>query len=64
MSSRERDVVKRRFGIGFENTSTLDEIGRQFGLTKERIRQIERGALQKLKRSSSAPVLRSLIEVS
>ncbi|HEX3036203.1 MAG TPA: RNA polymerase sigma factor RpoD/SigA [Thermodesulfobacteriota bacterium] len=64
LSSRERDVVKRRFGIGFENTSTLDEIGRQFGLTKERIRQIERGALQKLKRSNSAPVLRSLIEVS
>ncbi|HEX3036994.1 MAG TPA: RNA polymerase sigma factor RpoD/SigA [Thermodesulfobacteriota bacterium] len=64
LSSRERDVVKRRFAIGFENTSTLDEIGRQFGLTKERVRQIEMGALQKLKRSKSAPVLRSLIEVS
>jgi RNA polymerase sigma factor (sigma-70 family) len=62
LSSRERDVIKLRFGIGHENPSTLDEIGKQFGLTKERIRQIERGALQRLKRSNSAPALKSLIE--
>ncbi|MBI2487524.1 MAG: hypothetical protein HYW01_11345 [Deltaproteobacteria bacterium] len=36
------------FGIGYENPSTLDEIGKRFDLTRERIRQIERGALQKL----------------
>lgn len=62
LEERERDVVKMRFGIGCNESSTLDEIGKTFGLTRERIRQIEKKALQKLRESSSAPALKSLIE--
>jgi RNA polymerase primary sigma factor len=62
LSSREREVLKMRFGIGYESPSTLDEVGKRFGLTRERIRQIERRALERLKRSKSAPALRSLVE--
>ena len=51
-----------RFGIGYENPSTLEMVGKRFDLTRERIRQIERDALQKLKSSNSALALESLIE--
>ncbi len=63
LTERERDVVKMRFGIGYENSYTLDEIGKKFKLTRERIRQIEKKALERIKRSKSAPVLRSLMDV-
>ncbi len=63
LSPREREVITMRFGIGYETPSTLDEIGKRFGLTRERIRQIEKGALKKLKRSKTAFILRSLLEV-
>lgn len=63
LTPREREVVKMRFGIGYENPSTLDDVGKRFGLTRERIRQIERKALERLRRSKSAPVLKSLMEV-
>jgi len=62
LTPREREIVKMRFGIGYENPSTLDDVGKRFGLTRERIRQIERKALERLKRSKSAPVLKSLME--
>ncbi len=62
LNFREREVIKMRFGIGYENPSTLDEVGKRFGLTRERIRQIERSSIQKLKRSKSSSVLRSLVE--
>jgi RNA polymerase primary sigma factor len=62
LNSREREVLKMRFGIGHENPSTLDEVGRHLGLTRERIRQIEKRALERLGRSKSALVLRSLME--
>ena len=62
LDERERDVVKMRFGVGYNQSFTLDEIGKSFGLTRERIRQIEKKALQKMRDSSSAPALRSLIE--
>lgn len=63
LTERERDVVKMRFGIGYENAYTLDEIGKKFKLTRERIRQIEKKALERIKRSKSAPVLKSLMDV-
>lgn len=63
LTERERDVVKMRFGIGYESPYTLDEIGKKFKLTRERIRQIEKKALERIKRSKSAPVLKSLMDV-
>lgn len=62
LDERERDVVKMRFGVGHNQSYTLDEIGKSFGLTRERIRQIEKKALQKIRDSASAPALKSLIE--
>jgi RNA polymerase sigma factor (sigma-70 family) len=62
LNAREREVVKMRFGIGYENAWTLDEVGKRFNLTRERIRQIEKSALQKIKNSSSGKVLKSMIE--
>lgn len=63
LSVREREVVKMRFGIGYESAFTLDEIGKKFHLTRERIRQIEKKALDRIRRSKSAPVLKSLMDV-
>jgi RNA polymerase primary sigma factor len=51
-----------RFGIGYENALTLDEVGKRFSLTRERIRQIEKSALEKIKNSSSGTILKSMIE--
>lgn len=62
LSQREREVIKMRFGIGYEESLTLDEIGRKFSLTRERIRQIEKKALVRLRKSKHAPALRSLIQ--
>ncbi|MEQ9618228.1 MAG: RNA polymerase sigma factor RpoD/SigA [Deltaproteobacteria bacterium] len=63
LSVREREVVKMRFGIGYQSAYTLDEIGKKFHLTRERIRQIEKKALDRIRRSKSAPVLKSLMDV-
>lgn len=63
LNFREKEIIKMRFGIGYENPFTLDEVGKRFGLTRERIRQIERSSMQKLRRSKSASALRSLVEV-
>lgn len=62
LDEREREIIKMRFGIGYQGTCTLDEIGKRFGLTRERIRQIEKKALSTLRHSDSALALRSLIE--
>ncbi len=50
LSPKEREVVRLRFGIGDDVPRTLDEIGQRYGLTRERIRQIEGKALQRLRR--------------
>ncbi|MGI9533441.1 MAG: sigma-70 family RNA polymerase sigma factor [Thermodesulfobacteriota bacterium] len=62
LDHREREVIKMRFGIGYEDCFTLDEIGRKFQLTRERIRQIEKKALNRLRKSKYAPALKSLME--
>ena len=64
LEEKEREILSMRFGIGSDTTCTLDEIGRKFGLTRERIRQIEKKALRKIRDSESAPALRSLIDAS
>jgi RNA polymerase primary sigma factor len=53
LSQRERDVVELRFGIGASHNHSLEEIGKKFNLSRERIRQIVEAALRKLKNSNS-----------
>ena len=62
LTPREERVLRMRFGIGMRSDHTLDEIGGQFSLTRERIRQIEARALRKLRKRSRARVLRSFLE--
>ncbi|WP_062529110.1 sigma-70 family RNA polymerase sigma factor [Demequina rhizosphaerae] len=52
LSEREADIVRRRFGIGVAEPQTLEEIGRAYGITRERIRQLESKAMSKLKHPS------------
>jgi RNA polymerase primary sigma factor len=58
---REAQILRMRFGLGFDRQHTLDEIGRELTLTRERIRQIESKALSKLRQHSPTCSLRNLI---
>jgi RNA polymerase primary sigma factor len=58
LSDRERGVLELRYGLGGEHPRTLDEIGRTFNLTRERIRQIENHSFKKLQRLREARMLR------
>ncbi|MER3445728.1 MAG: hypothetical protein C4291_02320 [Candidatus Dadabacteria bacterium] len=62
LTEREERILKMRFGIGYEATYTLDEIGKYFSLTRERIRQIEKRALEKLEDSEIGGMLKSFLE--
>lgn len=62
LSPREEEIIRLRFGIGHETPYTLDEVGKRFDLTRERIRQIEKEALKKLAASEMGEALRSLLE--
>jgi RNA polymerase primary sigma factor len=59
LTEREGKVLKMRFGLGDGNEHTLEEVGQQFKVTRERIRQIEAKALRKLKHPSRSRKLRS-----
>jgi RNA polymerase sigma factor (sigma-70 family) len=61
LEPRERDVLRLRFGLDSGQPCTLDEVGRAFRLTRERIRQIEAKALNKLRHPTAAPHARELI---
>ena len=61
LSEREEDILRMRFGIGYDDSYTLDEIGSRYKLTRERIRQIERRALKKLRQQSGGAVLKEFI---
>jgi RNA polymerase primary sigma factor len=63
LSPSEEKVVRMRFGIGFDREHTLEEIAQNFGLTRERIRQIESKALQHLRGPANARRLRPLSSV-
>jgi len=62
LTPREEKILRLRFGIGCEVAHTLDEIGRHFNLTRERVRQIEKDALEKIEKSEIGAVLRSLLD--
>ncbi len=61
LSTREQQVLRMRFGIGFPREHTLEEVGKELALTRERIRQIERAALEKLRAKSDRVELRSYL---
>jgi RNA polymerase primary sigma factor len=62
LSKREEQILRMRFGIGEKHDHTLEEVGQDFNVTRERIRQIEVKALKKLKHYSRARKLKSFIE--
>jgi len=62
LNPREKQIVMMRFGIEYEKKYTLEEVGRHFSLTRERIRQIEKRALEKIKNSEMGADLRSFLE--
>ena len=62
LTPREERVLRMRFGIGMNTDHTLEEVGQQFSVTRERIRQIEAKALRKLKHPSRSRTLRSFLD--
>jgi RNA polymerase primary sigma factor len=58
LTPREEQVIKMRFGVGDGSERTLEEVGQSFGVTRERIRQIEAKALHKLRHPSRSRKLR------
>jgi len=62
LTAREAKVLRMRFGIGMNTDHTLEEVGKQFDVTRERIRQIEAKALRKLRHPSRAEQLKSFLD--
>ena len=61
LTPREERIIRMRFGLGMNSDHTLEEVGQQFSVTRERIRQIEAKALRKLKHPSRSSALRSFL---
>src|SRR5262245_20618361 len=61
LTPREERIIRMRFGIGMNKDHTLEEVGQQFSVTRERIRQIEAKALRKLRHPSRSRILRSFL---
>jgi len=61
LTAREEKVLRLRFGLGFDREHTLEEVGDVFGVTRERIRQIESTALRKLRHRRNAERLGVLV---
>ncbi|MDA2920171.1 hypothetical protein MYX76_11890 [Desulfobacterota bacterium AH_259_B03_O07] len=55
---REIEIVKMRYGIDYEDAFTVDEVGKMFGVSRERIRQIEKAALEKIANSNMKEILK------
>ena len=62
LSPREERIVRMRFGLGMNSDHTLEEVGQQFSVTRERIRQIEAKAIRKLKHPSRSRALRTFLD--
>jgi RNA polymerase primary sigma factor len=62
LTPREERIVRMRFGIGMNTDHTFEEVGQQFSVTRERIRQIEAKALRKLKHPSRSKILRTFFD--
>lgn len=62
LDKREQEIIKRRFGINNQEPKTLEQIGNSLGFSKERIRQIENHALQKLRRVDNVQCLKSYLD--
>ncbi len=62
LTPREERVLRKRFGIGVDTAHTLEEVGHDFDVTRERVRQIEAKALRKLRHPSRSKLLRSFVE--
>ncbi|HEX3036505.1 MAG TPA: RNA polymerase sigma factor RpoD/SigA [Thermodesulfobacteriota bacterium] len=61
LTSREEEIIKMRYGIEYETVYTLEEIGNKFSLTRERVRQIEKNALEKIAKSAMKEILREFL---
>ena len=64
LTPKEEYIIKKRFGIGFAKGHTLEEISEDFGVTRERIRQIEASALRKLRQPQCLELLQDLVEMN
>jgi len=62
LSPREEKILRMRFGIGEKSERTLEEVGNDFSVTRERIRQIEAKALRKLRHASRSKILRTFLD--
>ena len=62
LDKREADILARRFGLRNFKAQTLEDIGREYGLSKERIRQIEESAMRKLRNPMRAGMLRECLD--
>lgn len=60
LSDRSRDIILSRFGIGLENYQTLEAIGQKYGITRERVRQIEADALKRIKNPANEVLIKSV----
>ena len=63
LTPRENEVIRRRYGLDDGKPKTLEEVGKEFNVTRERIRQIEAKALRKLRHPNRAKKLKDFIDV-
>ncbi|MCA9809182.1 MAG: sigma-70 family RNA polymerase sigma factor, partial [Candidatus Dadabacteria bacterium] len=61
LTDKEADIIRMRYGLETDKVYTLDEIGGKFGVTRERIRQIEKAALKKMAESVNGEALKSCL---
>ncbi len=63
LSTREEKVIEKRFGLNHDGFQTLEEISKQLGISRERVRQLEQRALNKLRRAGKGKQFRELVAI-